>query len=534
MTSQYLYLFFLAAGTLTSLTISALAWQHRNRKSTPYFAGMMLAMGIWQFFCLMVSMSQNRAQAHYWADLRYFGLTTMLAFFMVFAIQYTNNKQLSAKPFLIFIFSMPFVTQIIVMTNSSHHLFYSGEKYSVQGILMGLDSIHLGILYWVHTFYSYALAGTGLSLIIYKTIHNHNVYRRQILPLILGAIPPLITSLIDAFLLNPGLGQPLSPLGFALLGLFLSIALFQHQMSSVIPMARDNVIECMSDAMIVLDENETIVDINRSAQKLLQSEPTNILGKLITELNYPWNELTKKNKGSLFAQPEIILNIAGKERFFDLRISPLKSFHQQDAGRIIILRDITTRKQAENQLQNMLLELSALKEELQEQAIRDPLTDLYNRRYLEEIVLEKLQQASHDMYPISVVIMDIDHFKEINDTYGHEAGDLVQKHVANILRKQSRAKDLIFRYGGDEFLVILPSTSSQTAYQYSQRLRKQFEDTSVDYNSENIAVTMSIGIAAFITGKEKPEQVLIAADTALYQAKADGRNCVILSETYAG
>jgi diguanylate cyclase (GGDEF)-like protein len=130
--------------------------------------------------------------------------------------------------------------------------------------------------------------------------------------------------------------------------------------------------------------------------------------------------------------------------------------------------------------------------------------------------------------------MDIDHFKEINDTFGHEAGDLVQKHVANILKKQSRTNDLIFRYGGDEFLVLLPSTSSLTAYQYSQRLRKQFEDTSVDYNGEKITVTMSIGIAAFITGKEKPEQVLIDADAALYQAKADGRNCVIISETCAG
>lgn len=528
---QYFYLFSLAVGIIASLGVATLAWQHRNRMGTLFFAGMMLAMSIWLFDCLMVCMSQNRAQAHYWSELRYFSLTTMLAFFLAFAIQYTDHKQWLKKPFLIFFFSIPFVTQIVIMTNSSHHLFFSEDKYSIQGLLMGLDSIHLGILYWVHTIYSYSIAIMGLGLIISKSIRNYNVYHRQMLPLVLSAIPPLITSVIDAFMLISGIRQPLSPLGFTLMGIFFATAIFHNRMSGIIPMARDNVIESMCDAMIVLDENETIIDINSSALQLLRAESSEIMGKIITELSHPWNELTTKNKGGLFTQPEIILNIAGREHYFDLRISPMKSPHKYYAGRIIILRDITSRKQAENQLQNMLLELKALQEELQEQAVRDPLTDLYNRRYLEEIVLEKLSEASQEIYPISVAIMDIDHFKEINDTYGHEAGDVVQKHVANILKKHSRAKDLVFRYGGDEFLILLPATSSQTAYQYAERLRARFEDSCVEYGGEKIAVTMSIGIAAFFTGKEKPAQVLINADDALYQAKADGRNCVIMSES---
>jgi diguanylate cyclase (GGDEF)-like protein len=234
------------------------------------------------------------------------------------------------------------------------------------------------------------------------------------------------------------------------------------------------------------------------------------------------------DRGEMPVQSEIPLNIAGQDRYYDLQIFPLKSPRKRYAGQIIILRDITSWKLAEHKLSDTMVELKALQEKLYDQSVRDPLTDLYNQRFLAEIIQGEIGRAKRDAHPVSMIIMDLDRFKDINDTFGHQVGDLVLKHAAKILTGQSRASDYVFRYGGDEFLILLPSTHPQAAYQYAQRLRSHFERSCMDYTGEKITVTISSGVATFWPGEEAPEQALVNADSALYQAKAKGRNSVVL------
>lgn len=347
---QYIYLIVIFMAAAISFGIAVYAWQQRNKPGGLLFAGMMLAVAEWLFTSGMVSMSQSQAQARYWVDPRYFGLTTMLAFFITFVLQYTGHGKWLTKSRFAFIFAIPIVTQIIIETNPLHHWFLVDVSFSHNSILMGLDSVRYGPIFWLHTVYSYMLVLIGIGLIVQTSIHTFQLYREQSVIMILGVLPPLLTSVIDAFLLIPGLKHPLAPLGFAFMGMAFAWAMFQHRMLDIVPVARDIVIDSMSDGMMVLDSLANVVDINPSAQQLLELESYQVIGKPAAQVFHPWNELVEQYQGQMFAKSEIILNVSGQDRYFDLRISPLKGRRGQSNGCIIILRDITLRKQAEEAL----------------------------------------------------------------------------------------------------------------------------------------------------------------------------------------
>jgi len=203
--------------------------------------------------------------------------------------------------------------------------------------------------------------------------------------------------------------------------------------------------------------------------------------------------------------------------------------------------DISERKRAERDLikANALLEtrvaeIEKLQDQLQEQAIRDPLTGLFNRRYLEENLAQAIARADRYKYPISLVMIDIDHFKIVNDTFGHKAGDEMLVELSNLLRSQIRKGDTICRYGGEEFVVLMPRASWEAARQRANQWRAAFEALHVPYDGKTMNTTFSVGIATLSPEKNDIEDGMREADIALYRSKAEGRNRVTVSEKYRG
>lgn len=199
-----------------------------------------------------------------------------------------------------------------------------------------------------------------------------------------------------------------------------------------------------------------------------------------------------------------------------------------------IVEDITERKvteeelkQAHEKLVTQMGEIQLLQANLRDQVIRDPLTGLYNRRYLGEALERELDRASREGYPVSLVMIDIDAFKQVNDTYGHYAGDLVLKHLALHLTRQTRQSDLVCRLGGDEFLLILPNVLTTTAFKRADECRDSFQESPAQCDQIEIRATLSAGIATFPDHGVNSQEVLAAADRALYAAKTQGRNRVI-------
>jgi two-component system cell cycle response regulator len=164
-----------------------------------------------------------------------------------------------------------------------------------------------------------------------------------------------------------------------------------------------------------------------------------------------------------------------------------------------------------------------------EMAVTDGLTGLHNRRYMETHLTSLLEQSAARGKPLSVLLLDIDHFKSINDGYGHDAGDDVLREFAARVRRSIRNVDLACRYGGEEFVIVMPETDPGVAGMVAERLRRRIasERFSVGQTGQLIEVTISIGLAALSGLEDSAPAILKRADQALYRAKRDGRNRVV-------
>lgn len=171
-----------------------------------------------------------------------------------------------------------------------------------------------------------------------------------------------------------------------------------------------------------------------------------------------------------------------------------------------------------------------LRERLQHQSVRDPLTGLYNRRYLEESIQRELTRSKRENSPLSVIMLDLDHFKRINDEYGHSAGDKVLVVVSELLKKALRGEDLVCRFGGEEFTLIMPGATLAIAAQRAEQLRDAIEQLTIDVGDDvSLTVTSSLGIAAYPDHGDDAQLLLDVADEALYKAKHVGRNQVSIA-----
>lgn len=170
-----------------------------------------------------------------------------------------------------------------------------------------------------------------------------------------------------------------------------------------------------------------------------------------------------------------------------------------------------------------------LNRKIKEQAIRDPITGLYNRYYLNEILPSEIAGAARESYFISLIILDLDYFKNVNDTYGHAGGDIVLKTIATILKNTLRSSDFVFRFGGEEFLIVMPKTNYDQALKRIDECRQKIQTTPIVYNNHMIYITISGGVATYDLHGKTQDEVIKAADDALYVSKAHGRNQITLA-----
>ncbi len=221
---------------------------------------------------------------------------------------------------------------------------------------------------------------------------------------------------------------------------------------------------------------------------------------------------------SLIAAPLII----GRRVLGILRVDSPKenSFISEDLRLLTTISDLGA----------MAIENALLFERAEELAIRDGLTGLYLRRYLMERISEEMIRALRKDAPLSLLMLDIDHFKNYNDKFGHVAGDIVLKAIAKLLTESFVSSgNIVSRYGGEEFAILLPNCSKQTALGLADKLRKSIKEEKVTLRKRDTHVSVSVGIATFPADARTKEDLILKADTALYRAKQSGRNTVCLA-----
>lgn len=191
-------------------------------------------------------------------------------------------------------------------------------------------------------------------------------------------------------------------------------------------------------------------------------------------------------------------------------------------------------RELESKVKERTKELQEVNEKLESLSITDPLTDIYNRRYFEKHLKSLLGLAKRKNIDISIIICDIDFFKEVNDTYGHLAGDIVLKKIASIMKNSlKRSSDFVARYGGEEFIIVLYDTNANEALELCQSIQTNIKNAKTfKYKDVKIRpITLSFGISSIIANAENTQDSLVhSADTALYKAKENGRDCIVVSQ----
>ena len=271
----------------------------------------------------------------------------------------------------------------------------------------------------------------------------------------------------------------------------------------------------LSEGMTIIDADDKLVLYNSQAAEYLGIEIEDIgVGISLEELVHAKKGDTRIDPGALLLQ-QLDVSRTGKPQFFereigDGRILSVRANPIPTGGVITLYTDITERKAFEKRLIDM--------------ATRDELTGLINRREFFTIAAHEEERAKREGHVVSVMMLDADYFKKINDTYGHAAGDDVLRDLSANCRKIFRKTDVVGRYGGEEFAVMLPGAEEKMAKVIAERIRISIEKSTVTVDEEEISYTVSIGIAC-ATGKDvRIEELLDRADRALYTAKAEGRN----------
>ena len=299
------------------------------------------------------------------------------------------------------------------------------------------------------------------------------------------------------------------PIYLSILCLFYAYALCNSNIFGMLALARRIIFDDISDVIIVLDNDNTLIEINKIAEQIFNVQNNSIIGKNSNDVFKEHNQLLiqiNENKVGIF---HIEIEMLGQVHYFQGKIDLLKS--SGNKGKIIILSDNT--------------EQITLHRKLEYYATMDTLTGVYNRSYFHEIAVSKLKECSTLSKPVSLIMFDFDKFKNINDNYGHLAGDMVLEKALESCKVILNEKHYIGRFGGEEFVILLTNTNLENALEIAESIRAEIEKTDIVYESNNIKITSSFGV--FSSYKQKELKYLMKnADEALYEAKRLGRNRV--------
>ncbi len=338
------------------------------------------------------------------------------------------------------------------------------------------------------------------------------------------AVGPMLVQLAT----TPGAAwRDQTPAGFAVGATVLGLGLLRQHMLDLGPVGRTLVMDGLPDPIVVLDGRGRIVDTNRAAQKILGLRA---YGDVPVALGTLWassrSEAVRKEPLAV----DVLEGEGGPQRLFEVTVTHLgeRGRHGHSA---LLMRDVTDQERMQRDLRQTTNALRSANADLKRLANEDVLTGLANRRRFMEVLEGEIERAERYERPLSLVLVDMDHFKQVNDTHGHAGGDQVLRAAAGVLRSVCRDVDLPARIGGEEFAILLPETGSAGAERLAERARAKIAGGHHRAPSgAGFHVTASAGVATVGRAVTSAEALLQAADDALYRAKAEGRNRVVAGD----
>ena len=486
---------------------------HLNR----LFSLICLAFAVWAFAYSFFILAPDKESAWLWYRVSAAGWTLVPALIFHFILKLANKESVLRRRWILFLIYLP----------GCFFLFKS-----TTGILFTQDVIH-SRLGWVGVvkislwsvsydlYYALCLITGFVIIYFWGWTSSHPPNKQQARIIVFTGIPTLILVIVFSRII-PSLGgvHPLPSIAPIVLliwifGILYAMARFKLMVLSPETAAQD-ILETMVDSLLLLDENLTIQKVNRATLDLLKYDEAKLIGKPIFSIfsqdkvleGAPLEQLIKS---SPVRSHEITFKAENGETIsLSLSASPVRGENDSPLGTVIILRDVSKLKRIEEQLRFM--------------ASYDSLTLLPNRMLLNDRLQQALGRARRFQHTVALLLMDMDRFKDVNDTFGHDVGDLLLKAVAERIKRNLRENDTAARLGGDEFVVVLTDLeNSDSVSQVAGKIVESFSQPLI-INSHELRITASIGISLFPTDANDAEGLYKNADQALYRAKDNNRN----------
>ncbi len=538
MSVQFLpYAFISILSALISLVAAVTLWR-RSAPGSSALSLMLLSMALWAACYATRWMEISVAAKIFWFRVMFIGVACIPTLFLAFTLGFTGNQSWLMPRRLLLLSIQPIASLLLQWSNEYHHFIYLSLKIIQEN---GSVTIELtrGPWYFLNMVYSYAVIAAGFLLMSRGARRLGPLYRYQYRLILVASLLPWAANVLNELNFSTARKLDFSPLIFGLSAIIYVFSILRTHFMDLLPVARSHLIENMPDGVVVLDAQNRVVDLNPAMEVFLEKEAAFYLGRNASEVFEGWIEQIDSLWEEVETRAEVTVP-RKPPRYLDLRVTPLYDKDRLLNGRLMVFRDVTERKQdekrlryANERLQRQLIEIGLLQSKLREQAIRDPLTNLFNRRYLEETLDRELARAERESYPVCIIMVDLDHFKKTNDTYGHDAGDQVLRALATTLSEQSRRGDFACRYGGEEFVIVMPNITKHTAYERAKKLRRRLNSLVIPYECHRLTTTISMGIAVFPQNGESRKELLRAADQAMYAAKRAGRDHILTYDQYA-
>lgn len=663
-----------------------------RRKKAAASAGalalVMVALGIWALASGLETDFVERESKIFFAKMMHLGVQNVAPLMLLFAIQFGERKHWLKPGRLAMLWVIPVITTALVFTNEQHHLFWTAITPSPLIDRTDLVYAH-GVAFWASLGYSYLLL-VSASILTIRGFFTRKIRRKtsQLVLILLALAISWGANLAYVTGLVPVPGLDLTPFSFAITCALLSLVIYPLHIFDLMPVARSQLVDTMSDAVFVIDEYDRVLDTNPAGQNLTGKKASQLIAHPAADVFSAWPTLVQRLRNRPISHTDAFVIQDSRTCWYDVRITPLAVINQSEIGWLVVLRDISHSKQIEMELsilnkiitqiaasleihqvlyslfqnlkeilpldyyqaamvdrltsaiyfpaytdetgfqtvdsiddmpekQPLLFELAQeiiykektvrigdlhetgwrspagagepdrpaprsylgapmishgvvsgglvvmskkpyayspqqvklfetiaaqaaitlentlLYKETHRLAILDPLTGIYNRRHLYELACAEFERCRRYRHPLSAIMMDIDQFKAVNDRHGHAAGDHVLRMLAKTCKDHLRKTDLIGRYGGEEFVVIMPETDEHRALDVAERLRRRIARMLITSADQNIAITVSLGVSTLnfsdtvmLSPQHGIENLIEQADKALYTAKETGRNQV--------
>lgn len=435
-----------------------------------------------------------------------------LAWFQ-FAVTYAQRNTEFSTKILLQGGIIPLALIILALTNPWHNLVWQDWNLKHTSGFATLWGTY-GPAAWAAAVYGYAVLLMAVAILGFALAQ----YQQRENAVSIAAATVVIIALAQGYSGSAYNSVPwldFTPLGLAMALLFQQYGIIATGPKSL-PVVRDRVVEQLSDPVLVVTHQGEIIDANQSAHRSWATDEQPLLSRPVGEIiqHLPLDRLLGPSNHA-----EVTIN----EQSFEIASTTLDS-NNAAAEVALVFRDVTERRRNERQL-------TELKDELERLAHTDALTNLFNRRYFMQRLGEEFERVRRHDSNLSVLIFDLDHFKRINDSYGHDVGDAVLVAISNVANQIKRLTDVACRLGGEEFALLLPETDRKGAIHVAQRLRRGIEEFPYsELVHPGLNVTASVGVSTISPRVSDPNGILKVADTALYKAKNGGRNMVCFEQ----